>query len=194
MYEMTPTCVVNFRLRYVLRVIRLLVWPRLMTFHLYLFILIQFTVINILYYMCKLNCKQMLQICWFKLFLTYSALRDVVNTAEFSRRCGDVFSGKLHSILTGSVETSTSFSLSLIKFLLPLSLRIFLHWFSLLAVLDPRLLSPYPDRLLRYLSSALYNFLFIYLFIHSFTTSIVPFSSGPTFRIRKFRRSVLSYN
>jgi len=49
---------------------------------------------------------------------------------------------------------STSFSLSLLKFLLLLSLRIFLNWslFSLLAVLDPRLLSPYPDHLLPHLS------------------------------------------
>jgi len=38
--------------------------------------------------------------------------------------------------------------------LLPLSLRIFLNWFlfSLLAVLDHRLLSPSPDHLLPYLS------------------------------------------
>jgi len=50
---------------------------------------------------------------------------------------------------------STSFSLYLIKFLLPLSLRIFLNWslFSLLAVLDPRLLSPYPNHLLPHLST-----------------------------------------
>jgi len=51
---------------------------------------------------------------------------------------------------------STSFSFSLLKFLGPttsqpvLSSCIFLNWslFSLLAVLDPRLLSPYPDHLL----------------------------------------------
>jgi len=49
---------------------------------------------------------------------------------------------------------STSFSVSLIKFVLPLSLRIFLNWslFSLLAVLDHRLLSPYPDHLLPHFS------------------------------------------
>jgi len=53
-----------------------------------------------------------------------------------------------------STVLNTSFSLSLINFLLPLSLRIFLNWslFSLLAVLDPRLLSPYPEHLLPHLS------------------------------------------
>ena len=45
-------------------------------------------------------------------------------------------------------------SLDALKFLLPLSLRIFLNWslFSLLAVLDHRLLSPYEDHLLPHLS------------------------------------------
>jgi len=57
---------------------------------------------------------------------------------------------------------STSFSLSLVKFLLPLSQRIFLNWslFSLLAVLDPRLLSPYPHHLLPHhskLQTVLFN-------------------------------------
>ena len=53
-----------------------------------------------------------------------------------------------------STVLNTSFSLSLINFLLPLSLRIFLNWslFSLLAVLDPRLLSPYPEHLPPHLS------------------------------------------
>ena len=41
-----------------------------------------------------------------------------------------------------------------IKFLLPLSQRVFLNWslFSLLAVIDPRLMSPHPDHLLPHLS------------------------------------------
>jgi len=53
------------------------------------------------------------------------------------------------------------FSLSLLNFLLPLSLRMFLNWslFSFLAVLDPLLLSPYPDHLLPHhsIQTALFN-------------------------------------
>jgi len=72
---------------------------------------------------------------------------------------------------------STSFFLSLIKFLLPLSLRIFLHWslFSLLTVLDPRLLSPYPDHLLPHhskLQTVLFNIQHPVFGINSLTLSV----------------------
>jgi len=72
---------------------------------------------------------------------------------------------------------STSFSLLLIKFLLPLSLRIFLNWplFSLFAVLDPRLLSPYPDHLLPHLSklqTVLFNMRHPAFGINSLTLSV----------------------
>jgi len=70
--------------------------------------------------------------------------------------------GSHTSLLFSSLSTgwrsrnvlSISFSLSLIKFLLLLSLDIYFNWslFSLLTVLDPRLLSPYPDHLLHHLS------------------------------------------
>ena len=67
----------------------------------------------------------------------------------------------MHNIHVTTVSLA-SFSLSLIKFLLSLSLRICLNWsmFSLLAVLDPRLLSPYPDHLLPHhskLQTVLFN-------------------------------------
>jgi len=50
---------------------------------------------------------------------------------------------------------STSFSLSLIKFLVPLSISKFLNWslFSLLAVLDSRQLSPFSDHVAYFLIS-----------------------------------------
>ena len=70
-----------------------------------------------------------------------------------------------------------SLTLSLIKFLLPLSLRIFLNWslFSLLAVLNPRLLSPYPDHLLPHhskLQTVLFNMQHLAFGINSLTLSV----------------------
>jgi len=63
------------------------------------------------------------------------------------------------------------------SFLLPLSLRIFLNWslFSLLAVLDPRLLSPYPDHLLSHhskLQTVLINIQHPAFGINSLTLSV----------------------
>ena len=60
---------------------------------------------------------------------------------------------------------------------LPLSLRIFLNWslFSLLAVLDPRLLSPYPDHLLPHhskLQTVLFNIHHPAFGINSLTLSV----------------------
>jgi len=60
---------------------------------------------------------------------------------------------------------------------LPLSLCIFLKWslFSLLAVLDPRLLSPYSDHLLPYLSklqTVLFNMQHHAIRINSITLSV----------------------
>jgi len=52
------------------------------------------------------------------------------------------------------VRIKWHYLITLIKFLIPFSLRIFLNWslFSRLPVLDPSLLSPYSDHVLPYLS------------------------------------------